>query len=34
MEYIKTFFDSGKEKKEIKELPSSALIAIIYGAFS
>ncbi|MFE3976208.1 MULTISPECIES: hypothetical protein [unclassified Peribacillus] len=31
---FKTFFDSGKEKKEIKELPSSALIAIIYGAFS
>ncbi|MCU6603709.1 TetR family transcriptional regulator [Peribacillus frigoritolerans] len=30
---FKNFFDSGKEKKEIKELPSSALIAIIYGAF-
>jgi hypothetical protein len=31
---FKTFFDSGKEKKEIKELSSSALIAIIYGEFS
>ncbi|MGG4152409.1 TetR/AcrR family transcriptional regulator [Peribacillus muralis] len=30
---FKNFFDSGKERKEIKELPSSALIAIIYGAF-
>ncbi|MGE7184106.1 TetR/AcrR family transcriptional regulator [Peribacillus sp. NPDC006672] len=30
---FKTFFDSGKEKHVIKELPSSVLIAIIYGAF-
>ncbi|MCO0597554.1 TetR family transcriptional regulator [Peribacillus butanolivorans] len=30
---LKSFFDSGKAKKEIKELPSAALIAIIYGAF-
>ena len=30
---FKDFFDSGKEKKEIKDLPSTALIAIIYGAF-
>ncbi|WP_285767296.1 TetR/AcrR family transcriptional regulator [Peribacillus sp. SI8-4] len=30
---FKSFFDSGKERNEIKLLPSSALIAIIYGAF-
>ncbi|MCA1060600.1 TetR family transcriptional regulator [Rossellomorea aquimaris] len=30
---FKCFFDSGKEKKEIKNLPSTALIAILYGAF-
>jgi TetR/AcrR family transcriptional regulator, repressor of fatR-cypB operon len=33
LDILKNFFDSGKEKKEIKELPSSALIAIVYGAF-
>ncbi|MDX8290422.1 TetR/AcrR family transcriptional regulator [Metabacillus indicus] len=33
LDILKTFFDSGKEKKEIKEIPSSALIAIVYGAF-
>ncbi|XHU85483.1 TetR/AcrR family transcriptional regulator [Peribacillus muralis] len=33
LDLFKNFFDSGKERKEIKELPSSALIAIIYGAF-
>lgn len=27
------FFESGKEKQVIKKLPTSALIAIIYGAF-
>ncbi|MCR8849852.1 TetR family transcriptional regulator [Rossellomorea sp. SC111] len=30
---FKCFFDSGKEKKVIKNLPSTALIAILYGAF-
>ncbi|MBW3112183.1 TetR family transcriptional regulator [Bacillus sp. MCCB 382] len=30
---FKCFFDSGKDKKEIKNLPSTALIAILYGAF-
>ncbi|PFA63183.1 TetR family transcriptional regulator [Bacillus sp. AFS015802] len=30
---FKNFFDSGKEKKIIKDLPSTALIAILYGAF-
>ena len=30
---LKCFFDSGKDKKEIKNLPSTALIAILYGAF-
>ena len=30
---LKNFFDTGKAKKEVKDLPSSALIAIIYGAF-
>ncbi|MGP1906885.1 MULTISPECIES: TetR/AcrR family transcriptional regulator [unclassified Metabacillus] len=33
LDILKTFFDLGKEKKEIKEIPSSALIAIVYGAF-
>ncbi|WP_201786293.1 TetR/AcrR family transcriptional regulator [Peribacillus muralis] len=33
LDLFKNFFDSGKERKEIKKLPSSALIAIIYGAF-
>ncbi|MGD7044836.1 TetR/AcrR family transcriptional regulator [Jeotgalibacillus proteolyticus] len=30
---LRSLFDSGKEKKKIKALPTSALIAIVYGAF-
>ncbi|WP_185113020.1 MULTISPECIES: TetR/AcrR family transcriptional regulator [Peribacillus] len=33
LDLFKNFFDLGKDRKEIKQLPSSALIAIIYGAF-
>ncbi|WP_181347455.1 TetR/AcrR family transcriptional regulator [Thalassobacillus sp. CUG 92003] len=30
---LSSFFDRGKEANEIRDLPSTALIAIIYGAF-
>ncbi|KIL51052.1 TetR/AcrR family transcriptional regulator [Jeotgalibacillus campisalis] len=30
---LKNLFDSGKKKKKIKMLPTSALIAIVYGSF-
>ncbi len=33
LELFSTFFDEGKEKNEIRNLPSKALIAILYGAF-
>ncbi|MCA0173194.1 TetR/AcrR family transcriptional regulator [Bacillus sp. RAR_GA_16] len=30
---LKAFFDTGKKQSEIRDLPSEALIAILYGAF-
>ena len=33
LKILKTFFDNGKDQKDIRDLPSEALIAIVYGAF-
>ena len=33
LKILQTFFDNGKTQKDIRDLPSEALIAIVYGAF-
>ncbi|MGA9290472.1 MAG: TetR/AcrR family transcriptional regulator [Anaerobacillus sp.] len=33
LKILQTFFDKGKKQNDIRDLPSEALIAIVYGAF-
>ncbi|MCZ8522498.1 MULTISPECIES: TetR/AcrR family transcriptional regulator [Paenibacillus] len=34
MEFLRAYFRSGRERGEIRPMPSDALIAIVYGAFA